>query len=144
MDGAVKTHKTFYQLSLPFYMDAFGAPKTITISVLYRAHLCMKCSLGISNFLEGISSFSHSIVFLYFCIAHLGRPFFFFNFKSLLAILWNSAFSWVYLYLLFLFFSQLFVRPPQTTTLPSCISFSLGWFSSPPPIQCYESPSIDL
>ena len=36
------------------------------ISVLYCAHLCMKCSLGISNFLEEISSFSHSIVFLYF------------------------------------------------------------------------------
>ena len=30
------------------------------------AHLCMKCSLGISNFLEEISSLSHSVVFLYF------------------------------------------------------------------------------
>ena len=29
-------------------------------------HLCMKCSLGISNFLEEISSLSHSIVFFYF------------------------------------------------------------------------------
>ena len=29
-------------------------------------HLCMKCSLGISNFLEAISSLSHSVVFLYF------------------------------------------------------------------------------
>src|SRR5574340_460581 len=37
-----------------------------TISVLYRAHLCMKCSLGISNFVEEISSLSHSVVFLYF------------------------------------------------------------------------------
>ena len=37
-----------------------------TISVLYCAHLCMKCSLGITNFLEEISSLSHSIVFLYF------------------------------------------------------------------------------
>ena len=27
----------------------------------------MKCSLGVSNFLEEISSLSHSIVFLYFC-----------------------------------------------------------------------------
>ena len=36
------------------------------ISVLYCAHLCMKSSLGISNFLEEISSLSHSIVFLYF------------------------------------------------------------------------------
>ena len=29
-------------------------------------NLCMKCSLGISNFLEEISSLSHSVVFLYF------------------------------------------------------------------------------
>ena len=36
-----------------------------TISVLYQAHLCMKCSLGISNFLEEISSLSHSVAFLY-------------------------------------------------------------------------------
>jgi len=36
------------------------------ISVLYCAHLCMKSSLGISDFLEEISSLSHSIVFLYF------------------------------------------------------------------------------
>ena len=28
----------------------------------------MKCSLGISNFLEEISSLSHSIVFLYFLV----------------------------------------------------------------------------
>ena len=37
-----------------------------TISVLYRAHLYMKCSLGISDFLEEISSLSNSVVFLYF------------------------------------------------------------------------------
>ena len=30
------------------------------------SHLCMKCSLGISDFLEEISSLSHSVVFLYF------------------------------------------------------------------------------
>ena len=35
---------------------------------------------------------------------------------SLLAILWNSAFRWVYLSFLLLF-SQLFVRPTQTTIL---------------------------
>ena len=34
-----------------------------TISMLYCAHFCMKFSLGISNFLEEISSLSHSIVF---------------------------------------------------------------------------------
>ena len=36
------------------------------LTVCYCAHLCMKCSLGISNFPQEISSFSHSIVFLYF------------------------------------------------------------------------------
>ena len=40
--------------------------------------------------------------------------------------------------------SQLFVRPPQTIILPFCISFSLGWFWSLPPVQCYEPPSIVL
>ena len=46
--------------------------------------------------------------------------------------------------LLLLFFTQLFERPPQTTTLTSCISFSLGWFCSSPTIQSYEPPSIVL
>ena len=59
-------------------------------------------------------------------------------FLSLLVVLWNSTFSWVYLSLFLpcfslLFFSQLFVKPPQTTTLPSPISFSWGWFWSLPP-----------
>ena len=66
-------------------------------------------------------------------------------FLSLLAILWNSAFSWVYLFLSpFSFFSQLFVRPRQTTIFSCCISFSWGWFRSPPPIQCHEPLSIVL
>ena len=33
----------------------------------------MKCSLGISNFLEEISSLSHSVVFLFLCIDRWGR-----------------------------------------------------------------------
>ena len=36
------------------------------LSFIEWVHLCMKCSLGISNFLEEISSLSHSIVFPYF------------------------------------------------------------------------------
>ena len=63
-------------------------------------------------------------------------------------ILWNSAFSWVYRSLsplpLLLFFPQLFVKPTQTITLPSCISFLEGWFWLLPPVQCYEPPSIVL
>ena len=37
-----------------------------TVSVSYCAHLWVKCSLGISSFLEEMSSLSHSILFLYF------------------------------------------------------------------------------
>ena len=42
----------------------------------------------------------------------------------------------------FSFFLSYLLRPPQTTTLPSCISFSLGWFWSLPPGQCYKLLSI--
>jgi len=79
----------------------------------------MKCSLGISNFLEGTSSLSHSVIFLCF--------FFFFwslrrAFLSLLAILWNSAFQWIYLSFSPLPFTSLlfsaFVRPPRQ---PFCL-----------------------
>ena len=38
----------------------------LTVSVLDSAHLCMKCSHGISDFLEEISSLSHPFVFLCF------------------------------------------------------------------------------
>ena len=50
----------------------------------------MKYSLGISNFLEEISSLSHSIVSLYLFALMTEEGF-------LLAVLWNSAFKWVYL-----------------------------------------------
>ena len=39
-------------------------------------------------------------------------------------------------------FSQLFVRPFQTTILPFCISFSWGWSWLLSPIQCHEPLSI--
>ena len=36
-----------------------------SVSVLYCAHLCMKCSFVVSNFLEELSSLSHSVDFIY-------------------------------------------------------------------------------
>ena len=72
-----------------------------------------------------MSSLSHSIVFLYF-FALIAE-----GFLSLLVILWNSEFKWVYLFFSPLFFasilSQLFVRLPQTAILLFCISFSWRW-----------------
>ena len=41
---------------LPPLLNIFCFCQVHTISVLYWAHLCMKCSLGISNFLEEISA----------------------------------------------------------------------------------------
>jgi len=52
----------------------------------------MKCPLGISNFLEEISSLSHSVVFSISLHWSLRKVF-----LSLLAILWNSAFRCLYL-----------------------------------------------
>ena len=46
---------------LPSLLNIFCVCYVHTISVLYRAHLCMKCSLGSSNFIEENSSLSHSM-----------------------------------------------------------------------------------
>ena len=52
----------------------------------------MKCSLGSSNILES-SPLSHSIVFLYSFTLTIEEGFLI----SFLAVLWNSAFRWIYL-----------------------------------------------
>ena len=113
------------------------------ISVLYCTHLCMKCSLGISNFLEEISSLSHSIVFFYFFALISEEGFLISPCYSLEPCI-QMGISFLFSFAFCVFFSQLFVRPAQTTILPFCISFSWGWFWSPPSVQCYEPPSIVL
>ena len=120
--------------SCHLFLISSASVKFLTISVLYCAHPCMKCSLDISYFLEEISSLSHSIVSsisLHWSLRKI--------FLSLLVILWNSPFRWVYLSFsplpLASLFSQLFVRPPQITILPFWISFSWGWFWKLPPVM---------
>ena len=67
-------------------------------------------------------------------------------FPSLLAILWNSAFMWVYLSLPPLLFAFLLssaaCEASLATTLLSYVSFSLGWLWSMLPIQCEETLSL--
>ena len=97
----------------------------------------MKCPLGISSFLKEISGLSillFSSISLHCLLAKALLPF--------LALLWNSAFSWVYLSPSPFPFASLFssvckISTPQISTLPSYISFPWGWFWSPPPVQCY-------
>ena len=120
---------------LPPLLNIFCFCYVQNISVLYWAHLCMKCSLSISNFLEEVSSVSHSIVFVFLCTDHRGRL----SYLSLLFFGILHSHGYIFPFFLcfsLLFFSQLFVRPPQKAILLSFISFSWGWFCSRPSIQC--------
>ena len=61
-------------------------------------------------------------------------------FLFLLAILWKSMMGISFLFsFAFHFFSQLFVKPPQTIILPFCISSSWGWSWSLPPVLCHRN-----
>ena len=99
---------------LPPLLNIFCICWVHTISVLHCAHFCMKWSLRIFHFFEEISIL---------CIDHLGM-------LSYLSLLFSGTpYSGGYIFpfllcLLLLFFSQIFVRPPQTTILPFCISSS--------------------
>ena len=53
---------------LPPLLNSFCFCQVPTISVLYWAHLCMKRSLGISNFLEEMSSLPFCCFPLFLCI----------------------------------------------------------------------------
>ena len=114
----------FYSSSVccchPFLISS--ACQVYTASVLYCAHLCMKYSLGVFNFLEKISSFPFYCFPLFLCIDHLGRL----SYLSLLFSGTQHSDGYIFPFLLFLsllFFSQLLLRPPQTAILPFFISF---------------------
>ena len=92
-----------------------------------------------SNFPEEISSLPHSIVFLYFFTLITEEGFLISPSYSLELFIKMGIFSFT-----FNFFSQLFIRPTQTTILPFCISFSWSWSWLLPPVQCHEPPSIVL
>ena len=112
----------FFCIFLPPLLSTFCFCSVHTTSALYCAPLCMKCSLGISNFLEEIYSLSYllfSSISLHWSLRK--------SFLSLLAILWNSAFKWEYLSLSSLIFTYLLFtamcRASETTILPYCICF---------------------
>ena len=70
--------------------------------------------------------------------------------KAFLSLPCYSLELWIQMGISFLFSSAFcfsflsYIRPPQTTILSFCVSFSWGWFWSQPPVQCYEPPSIVL
>ena len=95
-------------------------------------------SIPFLSFIEPIFAWNVPLVFLIFLKRSLVFPILLFSsislhcslrksFLSFLAILWNSAFKWVYLSFLFSFafrfssFLSYLLRPSQTTILPFCI-----------------------
>ena len=66
LSGSWRSFFIQFCVFFPPLLNIFCFCSVPTIYVLYWAHFCMKCLLGISNFLEEISSLSCSIVFLYF------------------------------------------------------------------------------
>ena len=91
-----------------------------TLSVLYWVHLCIKCSLDISNFLEEITSLSHSIVFLYFFALISEEGFF-----SLSLLFFGTLHSNGYIFPFLLWFSLLFFS--QWLYDPTLFPFNLQW-----------------
>ena len=69
--------RSFLYSSLYFchlFLISSASVRSLPFFVLYCVHLCMKCSFGISNFLEEISNLSHTIFFpLFLCTDHWGR-----------------------------------------------------------------------
>ena len=101
----------------------------------------MKSSLGISNFLEEISSLSHSVFFSISWHWLLRKAFL----SLLLSFGTRHSNGYIFPFILcfsLLFFSQLFVSPPQTGSLLFCISFSWIWFWSLSPVQYHKPLSI--
>ena len=99
------------------------------------------CSLDSSNILEVFPILLFSSISLHCSLKEK------LSYLSLLVSGTLHSAGYIFLFLLcfsLLFFSQLLVRPPKTTILPICISFSWGWSWSLPPAQCHKPPSVIL
>ena len=97
----------------------------------------------VSNFLEEVSGLSHSLAFLCFFALITEEGFLISPCYSLELCIQMLIFPFI-LCLLLLFFSQLFVRPPQTAILPFSVSFPWGWSWSLSPVQRHKPLSIVL
>ena len=123
-------------LSDPMYCSLPGS----SVHGIFQARLLEWVSIAFSG--RDLWSFPFYCFPLFLCTNHWGRL----SYRSLLffGTLHSDGYIFPFLCFLLLFFSQLFVRPPQTTIFPCCISSSWGWFCSLPPVQCYKSLSVVL
>ena len=130
------------------FFCVFLPPLLNIFCLLGPYHFCPLSSSSLHEMLPWYFQFSrrenlsHSIAFLYFFALCIEEGLLISSCYSLkVCIQLGISFPFSLAFLIF-FFSQLFVRPPQTTILPFCISFSWGWSWSLPPVQCHEPPSI--
>ena len=133
----------FVCVYLSSLLNIFSFCQVFAIFILYHANPCMKVPFIYLIFLNRPLIFR---ILLFFPVSlHC-------SFKktslSLLAILWNSAFSQVYLSLppfpcTSLFFSAL-CKAFSDNHITFLHFFFWGLFWSPQPLQCYKLPSIIL
>ena len=133
---------TFTASSFRIWTSSTGIPSTplaLFVVMLSKAHLTSHSRMSSSRWVITPSWLSGSWrSHLYSCWGRL-------SYLSLLVfgiLHSNGNISPFLLCFLLLFFSQLLVSPPQTTILPFCISFPLGWSWSLSPVQCHEPLSI--
>ena len=128
---------------LPLLLYIFYICLAHDISFLYCAYLFMKCSVGNSNFLEEISSLSHSTVFLYFFALITEEGFLISPYYSLELCIQMGIFFLFSFPFTSLLFSAIY-KTFSDNHFAFCIPFSWRWSWSLPPIQCHKLPSIVL
>ena len=89
---------------------------------VFLSEQCKKKQRKSKQWERDLQSFLFCCFLLVLFIVHLRRPSYFSLLISRTLYLVAYVFPFLPCFLL-LFFLQLFVKPPQTTTLPSCISF---------------------
>ena len=93
------------------------------ISFVYYGHLCTKFSHAIFNFLEEISSLSHSVVFLYFLALITGEDFIISPCSFLQFCIQKCIFLFLLCFLLLFFFMDI-CKASSDNHFPFYISFS--------------------
>ena len=116
-----------------------------SFSVLNYAHLSMKYSLAISNFLEEISSLSHSIVFLYLFALITEEGFLIFPCYSLeLCIQIGISFLFSFTFSFFYFFLSAICNASSVNHFAILHFFFLGMVLIPASCTISWTPSVVL
>ena len=126
--------------SCHLFLISFASVRSIPFLSFIEPIFAWNVPLVSLSFLK--RSFPFYCFSLFLCIDHLGRLSYLF--LVFFGTLHSYGYIFPFLLCLSLLFSQLFVRLPQITFFPFCISFSWGWFWLLPPVQCHKPLSIAL